>query len=273
MFGFHIKLLIFLFLLSSISAFDETQWEHFDEKVVTLAIFEDRMSKTILSGNIDFPLYHWDQINHKWDDDPDPGIKGINVSLGLTTKWVITSQNEIYFLDETLTTNWVNATERAKDLKVGSNNEVYFVVHEPTADEGKIFRVVNTNPFQSIPYLDNVGYEKVAVSPSTIWLKVAYSVSIQSTPDGFIVLDVTGEAHDIICGSDNIPFIINSTPSTHGNGIQKKIGALWQDLPGSISGVSLALDRFNQPYVITKTGNVYRQRGLTYNFCPGKLIL
>ncbi len=37
-----------------------------------------------------------------------------------------------------------------------------------------------------------------------------------------------------------------------------------------VGGVSLALDQSNKPYVVTISGDVYRQRGLKYSFCPGK---
>ncbi len=267
----NLKFLIFIsFFPPLINSIDHDLWELFDQDTSYLAIHNQKMSKTKASdfNVLGYPIMHWDYSQQTWVPESNFFQSAISIALGNGVKWIINNDQAVWLYDEA-TQIWSPEFE-AFDLKVGSNNQTLYVSKDLVVGGGYIIR--STDALFAKIGIGVIGALKVGVSADIngkVWL-IDSSNQVLSY-EGSIFEDWGEMATDVIVGNDNIPFIVTNTATGGGFTIKRFNPSTgdWKTLPG-IGGQSIALDSNNQPYIVTTAGDVYRQRNLTYDFCPSK---
>jgi len=259
-------LILFWFLSSSYSIIDLDLWEEFDSDTTYLAIKDQKMMKV---GFVDpprasgHPIFSWSDQYQAWDEDLF-SIAGIQVALSSQTAYIRTSANKI---KEKTGSGWTDSFD-AYDLKIGKNDEIYFIDLVAHAS-GNGFVVNEWVGGAALQLLGGAAIKVAVDAYGSPWIVDAHNTIQQMMGSSWGEID--GQATDIIIGDKNTPFIVGTTPTEGGKIIQKwdSVSNSWETLPG-IGGVSLALDSEENPYVVTEDHKVYRQKGLVYSFCPGK---
>jgi len=262
-----ISLFFFILFFCRCLAIDLDIWEQFDYNVTHLAINGQRMMKTgfVAAVSIGHPLYSWSLTTQSWTLETGIGAAGVQVAL--TTDYAFARDLTDALRIQSFPNTDFNFFTTAKDIKSGSGNNVVYVkntLYSPGNFEIEFLDVDTQTAMSSFQ-----GAVRVSMASGAMWIIKG---------DGFIYEVVSGvldnkleTAKDIIVGNDDIPYIVSEESANDGF-IIKKWDALnnnWDVVPG-ISGVSVALDSANNPYVITNGNKAFRKRGIMYSFCPGK---
>jgi len=260
-------LIFFLLLLSLAYSVDLHLWELFSDEVTHLAIHGSKMMKVGFdpsSGSGNHPIYSWSPSTQTWISD----------GPFLATQVALGSQNS-YFRTVTNTvrskifpsTNWVSESWTARHIKIGTSDHVFYAGTTLALPSG--FAIYKWNEGTTSSEVFTQGALVIAVDPAGNPWRVDPNNNIYRW-DGSQWIGVAGKAIDIIIGSDYVPYILGQTIGDEGFIVQKwntSVGG-WDTLPG-ISGVSLALDSQNNPYVVTNLKQAFRLRGVMTEFCPG----
>jgi len=260
-------LFVFSFLFSINCLLDLDRWELFDVDTYSLAIKGQRMIKAGFPFSIfgDFTVYHWDDTTQTWSQDvSEPDLGAQRVALTSTGAWLRTGMFSVKNLPIGSTT-WVSMSLNANELKTSTNDDVLYLSFplNPATGEASIFKV--NSGIVSGAYANQIG----ADSTGQVWA-LASDLSIKRQ-QGATWSIVPGLARDVTIGSGDITYIVSNTPETGGFKIQKwhESNQTWETVPG-IGGIGITLDSNNHLYVITSSGEVYRERGFRTTFCPSK---
>jgi len=261
-------LILFWFLSYSSSAIDLNLWEKSDSDTTYLAIRGQKMMKAGFTETLRLnghPLFTWSHPIQTWEEDLV--TTSCQIALGSQSAYSRNCANKVKAKIDP-DTNWAGKLFKAQDLKIGKNDQIYYIGENPHA---------SGNGFEIYEWVEGTGEglkigaaTKVAVDVNGYpWIVDSSNDIKQWVTSSFV--DKPGQATDIIIGDNNTPLIVGTTPTEGGKIIQKWNTASnsWETLLG-IGGVSLALDSQENPYVVTEDHKVYRQKGLVYSFCPGK---
>lgn len=264
-----LKTLFFALLIASALSIDLALWERFDTGNSFMAIKNNVAWRARSTGGNGFgnPSEIWSSTTQSWVYVPGNCVR---MAIDGANLYCMNAQDTLWIRGRSDTTgSWTQSQYPARDLKVGSNNAVYFV-----GNNSQNSPVYQLNGIAVLLITGGLG-TRVAVMPDNSFYLVNSLGQIYkfSSPGGYT--QVMGEdARDIWIGSDGLPVIVTTTTSTDGTGyVIKKLNGSgqWVTIPG-IGGTSLALDARNNMYVVTSSSEVYRPRGVLHDFCPSKLL-
>ncbi len=263
------QFLILITFFNSTLSVDLLDWDLFDQNTFYLAIHDLKMSKISNEspGPNGHPLYHWNPADQTWLHDSHLRA-GIQVALGNDFVWLIDAHNQAHISPISMP-NW-NSKFVAYDLKVSSLDHTFYVSDFLTSN-GKEIRQV-TYPSETSTSVGLIGANKIAVDSNGLLWFMGMADDVWGY-DGTTYESYGESATDIIVGSNSRPYILTKTGVDDGFEIKKwnAVTLAWELIDG-IGGVGLALDINNQLYVVTSSGDVYRKRGLNYNFCPSRFF-
>jgi len=262
------KVLLLLFLITCVLSIDLTTWELFDQNTVLLTIKDQVMWKlasnvTTLPGGYG-PLY-WEEGTQQWL--PNSG-RCVILALSTDQLYCCNSVSNMFRKNKQGNSDLWKQFENCRDVKVGSNNDVWFTTNTAAAGGYTI--------------------KTYDITTLTSTIVTGAAVKVAPTPDGkaWIVTDTgdikqwdgtswnsrPGSARDIIVGNDGIPFIVSTISRNGAYEIMKwnDTQSQWVTLEG-IEGISMALDNRNNPYIIAGNYSVYRPKtDVLLDFCQSK---
>lgn len=265
------KLYLTLFLIALANSANVDNWDYMfnDIGIFTTSAASTWRGRASVTNAWGYNPEAWDNTNQVW-----VSVSGGINSCGQDATWLYatnTQQTMGFRSNVASGVGWGTIYNTGVDIKVSSGGHVWYATATATTGGYTVVRFnMSTNTNTLMP---NIGAMKVGPSPDGYAWIVTNSGTIKKY-DGSSWVTMPGGATDVVVGSDGVPVILSNVTSTLGGYTVQRWNSTtstWYTLDG-IGGISISLDEYNTPYVVTPDFQVFRLKGKMSRLCPGKLL-